>query len=322
MLGMLGLLGAGCSSAVGASRGAPERAATNERDRTCMRYAIRVAGPYHQDLADPVDDPRLEIMPKEARRTARAGGLEPLILAALEAEKTGQSHAIALLTLRQELFMRLVSLGTQLESVLSEIECTDDVVEELAAELEARERKRELRWTLASIVVGAGAATWAGAWELAQDASPGGPTVGVAGGIASAGLGLFALLPRTHTMRYTHAHNLLTFIVRGEDPERAYPTFVRRLFEAPGHDGARTPREELYEEFETKLAATYPESERAEVRRILYGAGGTYDQRMIGLRESLYDALEAKLSTFARELELLTRYLVNFSVGAEKSVAE
>ncbi len=316
-----------CTRQPGAVVSAPGEyeARGTEHDRACMRFTVRVAGPYHQELAGPVEHPLLDVMPKEARRTARAAGLEPLVLAILQAERAEGPEGSGFLrqaALRQELFMRLVSLGTQLESVLSEIECTDDVVEELAAQLDARERKRELKLTLASIVVGAAAATLGGAWEITNDESHGGPITGVVGGVASAGLGLLALMPREHSLRYTHAHNLLTPIQQGEDPARAYPTFVRRLLQAPGPNGESAPGVELRADFERKIEAAYAtEKGRADARSILFGAGGVYDQRLIGLRETLYDTLEAKLNTFARELELLTRYLVNLS-DAPSSVAE
>lgn len=292
------------------------RAPNAEYDHACRRYAVRVSGPYHQELAGPLEHPLLDRMPKEARRTARAAGLEPLVLAMLELEGDTERY-VELLTLRQEIFIRLTSLNAQLDAVLSEIDCTDDVIEQLIAALAERERSRELKLTLASIVVSAAAAVVAGAWEAAVDDSPGPPLIGVAGGVVGAGLGLSALFPRGHTLTYRHPHNLLRPIVRGEDPERLFPTFVRRLLAAPGAEGEASPREQLLAQFDSMLASAYPEAAREQARDVLFGDGGVYDQTLIAVREEMFDALESTLSTFARELELLTRYLVNL---AEASV--
>jgi hypothetical protein len=270
-----------------------------------------VEGPYHQELAEPLEHPLLDTVPAEARRTARAAGLEPLILALLKAQ--GPALELERLSLRQTLWLRLGALETQLQSLLSEVECTDDVVEDLRDTLEQREHARELKLTLASLVVAAVAATAAGAWELSDHGAEGAAITGIAGGVSSAALGVAALIPRRQLAPYSHVHNLLTPIVSGADPERFYPTFARRLLAAPQVPGGKAPREELLVQFEHSIAASYPESERPAARKVLYGAGGVYDHRLIDLREGMYDALESKLSTFARDLELLSRYLVNLS---------
>jgi hypothetical protein len=297
----------------------PVTNALRERDRDCLRYTVQVRGPYHQDLADPLEDPLLDGIPSEARRSARAAGLEPVILAIFKAQQGGSDVSPTdLLNLQQQLFVNLMSFDTQLQSLLTEVDCTDDVIEDLSAQLQKRESDREIRLTLASIVVAATAGIAAGAWQIAHDDSKGPPVVAIVGGAGSAALGAAALIPKQHTIPYLHPHNLLATVASGRDDDRMYPTFVRRLLYTPVKPGQASPREELLQTFEQKIAQTYPESERARVRELLYGKGAIYDQRLIDLRESMYDALESKLSAFARELELLSRYLVRivgFAVG-------
>jgi hypothetical protein len=55
----------------------------------------------------------------------------------------------------------------------------------------------------------------------------------------------------------------------------------------------------------------------AEVRRsIVLGGGGVYDTDLLVVRQDMLDELEATLSGFRRDLELLERYVVQLS-GAE-----
>ncbi|MFT3925919.1 MAG: hypothetical protein QM778_25475 [Myxococcales bacterium] len=294
----------------------PTHGALAQRDRSCQRYSVQVSGPYHQELAEPVDDPLLDVMPPEARRSARAAGLEPLILALFQARSAPAPDLTRILTLQQRLFTQLVSFDSQLQSLLTEVDCTDDVVEDLSAQLSQRQDNRELRLTLASIVVAAAAGIAAGAWEIASERSTGSSLVAVLGGAGSAGFGVAALVPKQHTVPYLHPHNLLAPIASGHDDDRIYPTFVRRLLSTPPGPNQPSPREDLLHSFDEKIAKTYPSSEHERVRQLLYGTGAVYDQTLIDLRESMYDALEAKLSAFAREFELLNRYLVNVT-GAD-----
>ncbi len=285
-----------------------------ERDRDCRRHTVRVAGPYHQELGEALDDPLLEQIPPEARRSARAAGLEPLILALLkDRQNPGEAPSVEVLALQQRLFVQQISFDSQLQSLLSEVDCTDDVIESLGAQLEQREGNRELSLTLASIGVAAAGAIVAGAWQIKNQRSDGEALVAITSGVGSAALGVAALVPKRHTVEYLHPHNLLAPIASGQDPERLYPTFVRRLLNAPAEPGRPSPREELLATFERKIAKTYPPGEHRRVREILYGAGAIYDQRLIRLREEMYDQLESTLSAFARDFELLSRYLVNLT---------
>ncbi|MBX3183146.1 MAG: hypothetical protein KIT72_04750 [Polyangiaceae bacterium] len=290
-----------------------------ERGRDCLRYTVQVASPYHQELGDPVDDPRLDEMPPEARRSARAAGLESLILALLEIKHGRETSDTRRIDLQQKLFVQLMSFETQLQSLLTEVDCTDDVIEDLSARLRSQEDDRELKLTLASIGVAAAATIVGGVWEIADSNSLGPPIVATVGGVGSAGLGVAALIPTQHTIAYHHPHNLLAPIASGEDEARLYPTFVRRLLDTPIAPGKPSPRDELLATFERQIADAYPPSERVRVRELLYGSGAVYDQRLINLREAMYDALESKLAAFARELELLNRYLVRLIGSADTS---
>ena len=175
--------------------------------------------------------------------------------------------------------MRLMSFETQLQSLLTEVDCTDDVIEDLQR---AARTTREQPCAQADPGLRRGrgrAAIAAGAWQIADDPSQGSPTVAIVGGVASAGLGAAALIPKRHTVPYLHPHNLLAPVASGQDEERMYPTFVRRLIDTPVHAASPRRAKSCSTNFEKKIAKAYPESQRAQVRELLYGSGAVYDQR-------------------------------------------
>jgi len=80
----------------------------DEKDSHCARVDMGKSGPYRMPLAGPVEDPEsmayLADFPREDRRTAQAGGLEPLLVAILrEKEKAGDAPTLPLLAMQQEL---------------------------------------------------------------------------------------------------------------------------------------------------------------------------------------------------------------------------
>jgi hypothetical protein len=281
------------------------------RGRECVRAFLGENSPYSQSFAADVDDPVLDAVPAEARRTLSAAGIAPLVAAALrEVQAPGHQASVTFLAVRQDLGMRLISLETQLAAVIFEAECTGELIEAMMFDLDRRAKARELRLAMASLVIGAVAATTAGVWDLAQGDSPGPSVLGLSGGVGSAALGVAAFIPRAERMTFMHTHNLLAPIVRGEDPRQMYPVFVFRLLSLPSPDGDASPRQHLLQQWQALIEEALPASARTKAAALLYGEGGVYDQELMALRERMYDALESKLNALARDLELLDRFVV------------
>src|SRR5450432_4513238 len=115
---LFGLSATSCAHAR-APGAAPEESmvVADEKDSHCARVGISKTGPYDMPLAGPVTDPEsmayLAGFPREARRTAQAGGLEPLLVALLrERERSGGAPTLALLAVQNELVTRLEAFQT------------------------------------------------------------------------------------------------------------------------------------------------------------------------------------------------------------------
>src|SRR5450432_3445740 len=165
----VGALGCAHARALGGEPAESSMVIADEKDSHCARVDMGKSGPYRMPLAGPVEDPEsmayLADFPREARRTAQAGGLEPLLVAILrEKEKAGDAPTLPLLAMQQELTIRLSAFETQLQSVAFETHCTAGQVGDVIAELDHREHGRQIAIAVASIIAGALTGIAAGTW--------------------------------------------------------------------------------------------------------------------------------------------------------------
>ncbi|HEY6880824.1 MAG TPA: hypothetical protein VI299_22525 [Polyangiales bacterium] len=301
------------------------RAARTGSSAQCARHKLSDDSPYHVALAGPVEDPalraQLAAVPRDVRRSVLATGLEPLLATMLQ-ERAGHTETpIARLERRQELSTRLSALDSQLSALLFESDCTGDALEDLGHELERREHTRELRLTVASLVVGAVAGVAAAVYDATDREGDGPPIVAGVGAGATALLGVSAFLPNERPVVLRHERNLLAPIARGTDPDHVYPTFVFRLLTLPDDQGGPTPREALLRRWRAELEHAVEPVQRRDAEHLLYGSGGVYSPALMQLRQTMLDQLEAELSSITREVELLERYLLRATSDDESLTA-
>ncbi|HWB76806.1 MAG TPA: hypothetical protein VG755_17690 [Nannocystaceae bacterium] len=282
---------------------------TEDCQRPTQRFP-RAALALDGELDDPALATELAEVPGEIRRTARAVGLEPQLARLLKAQREGgDARSVETVALRLQVVMRISAVEIDVDSLLFEADCTGNQLDEALRELHERAARRVLGFTIASIAVGAAAGIATGV----IDAKGGTPAeavggLGISGGIATAGLGVGALVPERGRVVYPHERNLFVPIVTGEDPHALFPAYVFRMLRAPVGEGGRAPREELLEDWDRIIDEAIPERERAVARAVLFGKGGVYDTKLIEVRERMYDALESQLNAFDRDLEQLYAY--------------
>ncbi len=286
----------------------------DERDSDCERPDMGSDGPYRIPLAGPVDDPEskayLEGTPSEARRTARAAGLEPLLVAMIREETRGAAELTpALIAVREDLTMQLVLMDSQVASAVFEVHCTKTRIDEVLEELDRREQSRRSTLAAASVILGALAGIAAGALNLGDPDSTPSTIVGIGGATLTAGVGALALHRPDVAVRLDHQHNLLAPIWRADDPGHLYSTFLFRMLTLPDGSADGSPRATMVREWVKKIAeANLPSPEIAE--RVLYGEGGRYSRALVQVRQQNFAKLEKSLLSIARDLELLERFVM------------
>lgn len=297
----------------------------------CIRSVPGPESPYREELAGPETDPELSgylvLLPPDARRTAVAAGIEPLVGRVLrEHARSGGVPTLELVALRQELDERLSALQPQMLALEFECECAIALLEEVIAEHDGMESDRQLALTLASLIAGAGTSLAAGAWDLANaytetPAAPDGPLItALAGAALTTALGVAVLVPRPREILLSHEHNLLSPMGRGEDPDRIYPSFVFRMLTMASVSAEPPPREALLTRW-GELIDDAAGEDRALVEELLFGSGGVYDVRIAALRQALLEDLESTLDSLARHVDLLSRSLARALARAEASAA-
>ena len=297
----------------------PALVVADERDSRCARPRMDRFSPYRMPLADPVSDPEslsyLMDFPTEARRAARAGGLEPLLVDLLRAKQASQGEpSLRALSLQAELSLRLSALETQVLSLAYEVHCTAGQVKDVVDELDRRERQRQFTLAVSSLVAGAVGGTASGVWALSDPDNTRGPTTLVVGsGLATAVLGALSLVHQDPHVVLIHHHNLLGPVWRAKDPDHLFPSFVFRMLNMPSETERGSPRAVLVGAWSERLATGGPWP--ASVESLLYGAGGRYPRELVELRQAQLEGLESAVQAIGRDLELLNRYLVRRLTG-------
>lgn len=316
-----GLVDGGCATLISPTMPvqAPRSAVVMDPVETadCLRPSAGRDGVGYAPLEAPAEDPallgELADIPPAVQRTARAAGLESVLVGLLRAEaRSPGERSITLVAMRLQVVARISSLEIELASLLFEADCTGDQMEAALLELDRRAGKRELALTIASIAVGALIGVGAGVWDLSGTESKGPAALGITAGAGTAVLGIAALTPKRGRVVFRHDRNLFLPLVSGEDPERLYPPFVFRLLNSPRTPGEPTPRDQLLRVWQRIIDEAIPAEDRAIAQTVLYGKGGVYDGDLLDVRERMYDALESQLNAFDQDLELLYRFLSRF----------
>jgi hypothetical protein len=301
-------------------------ATVHEHEAHCARATMDKYSPYRMPLADPVtsseDMAWLAPLPPEARRTARAAGLEPLLVALLRAsaaergegtqdsaEPTARPNVPAS-TLYQELTLRLLAFDAQLSALAFETQCTRQRVAQLIDELDSQENKRQLGLATGSLITGAGTGIAAGAVDLASVSERLPIYIALFGGVVTAALGAASLMVPERPIGLEHRRNMLRPIFRGEDPEHLYPSFVFRMLTAKYEGDATTPRDSMLADFESAIEEHVDARAIPESIEVMFGDGGVYPRELLEARVDLLHILESSVHGVARDVELFHRSLV------------
>jgi hypothetical protein len=296
---------------------------SDERSAECAGPAMGNMSPYRLPLSEPVTKPEdtayLADVPPEVRRTAGAAGIEPLLVALLRLRDHERGEATPKrLSLELELGMRLAAFARQLEAVGFEVHCAAGQIQEQLTDLEHRDRHRQFKLAISSLIAGAVAASAAGAVTLARPDDARTPAIiSIGGGLVTAGLGTLAVVNGDSKIVLAHDPNLLAPVFDGADPEHLFPTFVFRMLTYADRGPLGSPRARLLEGWNDDLDdVAVP---RAEANRLLHGRGGAYTPELAEARLGHLERLESTLQSIARDLELLNRFIVRTLFGPVSS---
>jgi len=198
---------------------------------------------------------------------------------------------------RQIISQRLILAQTQLGAVAAELDCEGERAEMAANYLDELNSKRNTRLTVASVI--SGALTTVATALISKSSVQN--TVGITGGLFSAGLGALTINPKGKQIAFNHQRNLLRNIWTGNDQSTDYPVFIWRMLQekALSNTGKVTLASSIknrWIQFELDGKSNDP------MEQLLFGKGGMYKASDLHARSAMLNQLQSTIRSLHQDL--------------------
>jgi len=258
-----------------------------------------------QESADPsdVDLPLSE----ESIEVAKVMNVLPLLSQLTALQRTGDTHSVEFLELRQSLTDRLLLTLFEVSSITAELVCERDRADQVADRMDEIDAAMVKRLTLASILIGGVASIVSGGIGLAGGASTASNAADVTGGLFTSLFGGTALFASSK-QEFRHERNLLNEVWENPKQPSIFSPAIWRFLQRHHKDGAVTTREEVIRAWRQQGRLGEPGSPGEQERTtLILGSGGTYASTDLRARASMLETLEAHIQLLSEELELFLR---------------
>ena len=226
-------------------------------------------------------------------------------------QEKGAPDEIALLSIRDKLMGRILLGIEEVNSLVAEIECEVDRVNQVADRLHDEQSTRVRYETLGAIMVAGVAAVASGgavlAGVIAAEAA-----AAIAGGTLAAILGAVPLFVETH-QEYRHPRNVLHDIWEGPRTSPLFPPSVWRYLtrESKAELDGGTYRAELVKSWRREARLGEPGSDIEQKRiALLFGEGGVYELQDLRARAAMLKLLAGMIELIHQDLEMLIRQVL------------
>ncbi|MCE9669791.1 hypothetical protein LY474_18500 [Myxococcus stipitatus] len=200
-----------------------------------------------------------------------------------------------------EVELRLLLFSTMLSSVAAELDCEAGRTAQVASLLDGLASRRQRLLTISSIVAGALATT---VTAISRDDNAD-DIIDFTGGVASAGLGLAALLS-SPSLRFDHPRNLLADVWRQPEHSEAFPPALWYVLRHK--DFSNEQRHSISYNVRARwIAYGYVEEKGGEP---FFDAGGRYTLDALRTRTNMLEELQAAVRLIHQNLQALLAKLV------------
>jgi hypothetical protein len=286
---------------------------TRNRDNNCYKQYYY---DYHEDeIPPPIHS--VELAPVVAENfsfssinIAHAMGMLELLnvyLASLEAFERNPSLENRLRHLErfQQLSQQIEFAELEISSVVSEINCEEERIYQVANYLRGKENEKTSRLTIASIVVGGMGAIMAVAL-VGQGKAP--ELVGLGTGITEASLGLLMLFNEKE-IEFSHERNHLREIWEAPTVSKVFPAPVWYYlnYVADNPDAEPAKREQIIKNWRSlAFFDEVKEKHREELKARFFGDGGRYNSDELTDRANMYEQLNSEINLMLQDLKDLS----------------
>lgn len=215
---------------------------------------------------------------------------------------------VELLELRRTIAYHCDLASLEISAVASELDCEEEKISQLAGHLNGQEQKATYGLNVAAIAVGAAGALFTGIHFTEDERDRRVDWLGIAFGVAEAGLGV-AMLLTGKKADLRHPRNALRAIRDGQDPRGIFPASVWYCLTnpVPGQPAGRNFRQQLLDRWYESNGGT-DQSKDGEMALFL-GDGGTYTSDQLHKRAGMYDQLESTIKLVKQDLLQLVQEL-------------
>ena len=218
------------------------------------------------------------------------------------AEKT-MDYKINLLTLRSKILQQINIASLEISSVVAELDCEEERVEQFANYFDQIERRVENRFTIAAIITGATGAITAGLLAtngndvLAEQ-------VGMATGVAEAFYGAYMIFYKRPSIEFMHDRNVLSDIWLAPKVSFLYPPSVWYYmnYTPKGSSTNLNKLETLKRRWRNLSDLNGENKEVLEIIEKQFGKGGKFTADDFFTRSNMIDQLEAQITLMKQDL--------------------
>lgn len=228
---------------------------------------------------------------------------------AIPADQRDLENRVDLLELRRTIAYHCDLASLEISAVASELDCEEEKISQLAQHLNGLEQQATDGLNVAAIAVGAAGALFTGIHFTEDERDRRVDWLGIAFGVAEAGLGV-AMLLTGKKADLRHPRNALRAIHDGRDPEGIFPASVWYCLTnpLPGQSAERNFRQQLLDRW-TESTADKGRSPGGGEMALFLGNGGTYTSDQLHKRAGMYDQLESTIKLVKQDLLQLVQEL-------------
>lgn len=270
------------------------------------------------DLHRPLTPEKLARFSKKSWQLASLLGIEPALHNLMQLEAKGRDaftteDRLKWLELKQHVAERVDLASLEISATAAELDCEEERADQYKELLREKVSKAERKITVAAIITGAATGLLVGVINLSNSGNENlSEEIAIAGGITEATLGILSLKIDRNII-FSHQRNHLRDIWNGPDSTANFPPLIWYYLNLPFNEGSPSLRESLKAQW---LSMDQLALKAANMTDLYFGEGGKYSADELDDRSSMLDQLEARISLMKKDLQLITKELIEGRPGA------
>ncbi|HRE50289.1 MAG TPA: hypothetical protein PK339_02635 [Flavitalea sp.] len=265
----------------------------------------------HQDLTEA----ELDRFSKKSWQLASLLNVEKELRALMRLEQKGRESfgaedRLRWLELKQYVADRVDLASLEISATAAELDCEEERADQFKQLLREKVGKAEKKITVAAILTGASAGLLAGVLNISGRGKLT-EEIAIAGGIAEAGLGILSLKIDRNIV-FQHQRNHLKDVWFGADSTANFPPLIWYYLSLPFKEGGLSLRESLKTQWLSMDQLSLKDSHKTD---LYFGVGGKYTADELEDRSNMLDQLEALISLMKKDLQLITKELIEGKPG-------